>query len=96
MQTYTKIQKYKITPEKHVLLYGSNAVGMCVNTRAAVENLKKHFPFDKRKVRTFRYPKHTRLFLAKLEKRFFKRFKRPIFSKIENKGRTIIYGVGDN
>ncbi len=46
-------------------------------------------------IRTFSYPKYTKMFLSKLEKRFFKKFKKPIFSKIENNGKKITYKIGE-
>ena len=46
-------------------------------------------------IRTFSYPKYTKIFLSKLEKRFFKKFKKPIFSKIENNGKKVTYKIGE-
>ena len=44
--------------------------------------------------RIFSNQKQSKLFLSRLQKRFFKRFRKPIFSKIEENGKKITYKVG--
>ena len=91
MQTNLKTQKYKITP----LIYGTNFVGMGHiewNKPSFMRELKKKYPL---RIVTFSYSKHAKSFIARLEKKFFKKYKKPIYSKIFNHARkvTIQYGV---
>jgi len=91
MQTNLKTKKYKITP----LIYGTNFVGMGYikrNNPSFMRELKKRHPL---RIITFSCSKHAKSFMTRLEKKFFKRFKKPIYSKIFNNARkvTIQYGV---
>ncbi len=49
----------------------------------------------KKHTKNFRYKKHCRIFIFNLTKRFFKRFKKPIFFKISTDGKTITYYISN-
>ena len=91
MQTNLKTQKYKITP----LIYGTNFVGMGrikSNNSSFMRELKKRYPL---RIVTFSCSKLAKSFMTRLEKKFFKKYKKPIYSKIFRHARkvSIQYGV---
>ena len=80
------------------LIYGSNSNGMKSFWKPEITKLIKS---DLKRIRTskgieriFANQKESKLFLSKLQKRFFKRFRKPIFSKIQENGKKITYKVG--
>ena len=84
--------------QRHVtLIYGMNSNGMksCGKSIEKLINLKR-YKTDEGVVRNFNTALKSKLFLSKLQKKFFKKYRKPIFSKIENNGKKIIYKVGGN
>ena len=80
------------------LIYGLNSNGMKSFWKPEIAKLIKS---DLKRNRTsegieriFANQNQSKLFLSKLQKRFFKRFRKPIFSKIRENGKKITYKVG--
>ena len=78
------------------LIYGLNSNGMnCYTGQIKIlKSVLKRTKKNEYTERNFSNPKQSRLFLSKLQKRVFKRFRKPIFSKIEDNGKKIIYKIG--
>jgi len=47
----------------------------------------------KKHKKNFRYKKHSRIFINKLQNRFFRRFKKPVHFVISFDGKTIAYYI---
>ena len=80
------------------LIYGLNSNGMQCFYKPEITKLIK---LDLKRIKTsdgiervFTNQNQSKLFLSKLQKRFFKRFRKPIFSKIQENGKKITYKVG--
>ena len=85
--------------QRHLtLIYGMNSDGMksCSKSYEKLKINLKRYKTDEGVVRNFNTALKSKLFLSKLQKKFFKKYRKPIFSKIENNGKKIIYKVGGN
>ena len=74
----------------------SNGMKSCSKTYKKFKINLKRYKTDESVVRNFSTALKSKLFLSKLQKKFFKKYRKPIFSKIENNGKKIIYKVGGN
>ena len=77
--------------QRHIpLLYGSN---LGISSFRLVNELSKKYTHKKVSIKNFKNEKVANKFISRLQKRYFRRFREPIFAKFENNGKQLIYWV---
>ena len=70
---------------KSTLIFGLNENGM--------KSLLKEKSFKFSRSKYFSSTKNANTFITKLQKKFFKKYKKPVFAKFEQDGKKLIYWV---